>query len=440
MFACVLLRCGDKQEDATVLLAERATVNIGVVSTVGRGTALLNYIVDEDKDMVLCIPSSISSKSGCSQEVKVTGCLFDTENEGRTTLQIARQDEYYSESTKNIPTFTAVRKGLTNSISPNDTMIYLGRFKPGSQLSIQVDFLLRLPLKISPCHILDNSLVSKKLVYYLSYASHVEIKDVVYTDSVFEQIEWKFKDSSRQMIIIQYSTVNDIHETDELPSISILLTEEAATQSACCVCLNSDSCNKNKETWHSGSRPNPDGVVMASSRVMPDQLAMALSSNCGKDKLFGKCATDPVSPSEFVFLVDYSVSMSPFIDVVLSTLVTCLKSMPEGCYFNIVPFGSSFRHLFPKSVEYSSANVQRARDYLYLLRANLGGTELLPPLQWVFKNARKTDVPCQIFIITDVDQEVKDVPVILNTIRKNRHFSRSVITSCLLLPFRLLFF
>lgn len=424
MFSCVLLRCGDKQEDSSVLLAEKATVNVQVVSSVGKGVAVLEYAVQKNKDLVLCIPCSISSKNGCFQEVKVTGCHFDIENEGRTTLHLAKQDEYPVQA-KNIPSFSSIRKGLTNSIASNDTVIYLGSFN--SCVKIQIEFHLRIFHNTSPHHVLDSNVLAKKLTYTLNYASHTKILDVAHSSSVFEQLNWKYRDDSCQMVSVQYSTVSDFLEMDEVPSVTIKLSTQEISPSVCCVCL--------KRSWSSsdllvnGTKKDNlvpdhlDGLMVACSRVTPDALAAVTTRN---STLRGTCMNQ-TTPPEVVFLVDCSASMSPFIETVSSTLMTCLKSLPQGCYFNLISFGSSFRHLYPKSVDYSSANVRHSVDYAYSkLKANLGGTELLPPLQWVFKNARKNNVPCQIFIITDADHEVKDVPHILNTIKKNRHYSRLV--------------
>ena len=421
MFSCVLLRCGDKQDDADVLLAEEATISVQVVSSLGRGVTALHYVVEESRDLLLCIPSTIRSRSGCTQEVKVTGCHFDIENEGRTTLKLAKQEENYPNQAKDLPSYAAIRRGLHSSISPNDTMIYLGRFEGKITLTVHIEFLLRLPLESSSHHILDNNIIAKKLSYSLNYASYAQILDVSHSCSVMDKFDWKFKDESHQMMLVKYDTVHDLHEMDEVPSITIKLSSEGSSQSACCMCLSSGkSSGWVDRTGIDTSRDKIyDGVMIASSRVTPEQLAV-VPKNCINNGS-NRC----VSPSEFVFLVDCSASMNPFIDSVTAALITCIKSLPEGCFFNMIAFGSSFRQLFYKeSMEYSRSNARKAVDFANHLKANLGGTELLPSLRWIFKNARKTDMPCQVFIITDVDQVVKDVPYVLRTIRKNRSYSR----------------
>ncbi|CAB4037223.1 Hypothetical predicted protein [Paramuricea clavata] len=88
---------------------------------------------------------------------------------------------------------------------------------------------------------------------------------------------------------------------------------------------------------------------------------------------------------EFVFVIDRSASMDgSYIQDASQTLVLFLKSIPEGCYFNVIGFGSSYVHLFPESVAYNQKNLDvavkhaetwkrtlAARNYLTLSRTSL---------------------------------------------------------------------
>ena len=62
-----------------------------------------------------------------------------------------------------------------------------------------------------------------------------------------------------------------------------------------------------------------------------------------------------------------------------------LKSIPDDCYFNIVRFGSSHKKLFKESVVYNQGNLDKAVQHTKSIRADLGGTELLLPLEEIFK-------------------------------------------------------
>ena len=78
---------------------------------------------------------------------------------------------------------------------------------------------------------------------------------------------------------------------------------------------------------------------------------------------------------EFIFLVDRSGSMSgEFIKSARETLILFLKSIPPGCSFNIIGFGSNYESLFPSSVPYNQENLDRAIQHAECVEADLGGT------------------------------------------------------------------
>ena len=106
---------------------------------------------------------------------------------------------------------------------------------------------------------------------------------------------------------------------------------------------------------------------------------------------------------EFIFLVDRSGSMSGgFINSARETLILFLKSLPEGCNFNIIGFGSSYEKLFPAvSVPYSQETLDKATQHAQGMQANLGGTELLQPLEYIFREKTTSGLPRQIFVLTD---------------------------------------
>ncbi|KAM9764342.1 von Willebrand factor A domain-containing protein 5A isoform 1-T2 [Dama dama] len=122
-------------------------------------------------------------------------------------------------------------------------------------------------------------------------------------------------------------------------------------------------------------------------------------------------AQPSIACGEFIFLMDCSGSMqspmnkqrkSPLrIEVAKETLILLLKSLPLGCYFNIYEFGSTFEAFFPNSVEYAQSTVEEALRRVKLMRANLGGTEILTPLQHIYKQPSVPGHPLQVFVFTD---------------------------------------
>ena len=134
---------------------------------------------------------------------------------------------------------------------------------------------------------------------------------------------------------------------------------------------------------------------------------------------------------EFIFLVDRSGSMNGgFIRSARETLTLFLKSIPEGSYINIIGFGSRYEKLFDQSVPYSQATLDKATSHSQTMKADLGGTELLPPLKYIFGLKTLAGFPRQIFVLTD--GSVSNTSACIEAVRKNAHSARlvGVIVSC----------
>ncbi|XP_038129090.1 von Willebrand factor A domain-containing protein 5A-like [Cyprinodon tularosa] len=134
-----------------------------------------------------------------------------------------------------------------------------------------------------------------------------------------------------------------------------------------------------------------------------------------------------ISCGEFVFLVDRSGSMGcPMnrktpqetrISSARDTLLLLLKSLPMGCYFNIYSFGSSFEHIFPKSVEYNEMTMEEALKKVEKMEDDLGGTEILQPLQHIYSQPCIPSHPRQLFVFTD--GEVGNTKEVIDLVKKN---------------------
>ncbi|KAH1182238.1 hypothetical protein KIL84_009992, partial [Mauremys mutica] len=118
------------------------------------------------------------------------------------------------------------------------------------------------------------------------------------------------------------------------------------------------------------------------------------------------------SPSgEFIFLLDRSGSMQCPMDSLghlpqrinsaKETLVLLLKSLPLGCYFNIYGFGSRFESFYPQSVAYTQKTMAKSLQRVQQLQADLGGTEILAPLQAIYRSPCRDGHPRQLFVFTD---------------------------------------
>jgi von Willebrand factor A domain-containing protein 5 len=72
------------------------------------------------------------------------------------------------------------------------------------------------------------------------------------------------------------------------------------------------------------------------------------------------------------------------IKLAVEALKLFLYSLPSGCRFNVVSFGSYFSFMFENSVEYNDVNLERAVKEIVNFDADMGGTEILAPIKNVF--------------------------------------------------------
>ncbi|MDZ4804365.1 MAG: VIT domain-containing protein [Candidatus Eisenbacteria bacterium] len=108
----------------------------------------------------------------------------------------------------------------------------------------------------------------------------------------------------------------------------------------------------------------------------------------------------PRQPCEIVFLIDRSGSMEgESIEQARRTLQICLRSLIEGDCFNIIGFGSTFESLFGTSVPYSQKSLEAATGHVSEIHADLGGTEMLAPLQFIL--GHKSFARRRVVLVTD---------------------------------------
>ena len=136
-------------------------------------------------------------------------------------------------------------------------------------------------------------------------------------------------------------------------------------------------------------------------------------------------ASESSRTGEFVFVVDRSCSMAGSkIKSVAETLLLFLKSLPDGCYFNVIGFGSSFTKLFKKSKLYNDETLKLACQSCKSLEADRGGTEILAPLQWVFSQPVIAGYPRQVFLLTD--GQIGNTQEVIAEVRRNANTTRLV--------------
>jgi hypothetical protein len=128
--------------------------------------------------------------------------------------------------------------------------------------------------------------------------------------------------------------------------------------------------------------------------------------------------------TEIIFLIDQSGSMARSgIEAVKNCLAIFLRSLPAACKFNLVSFGGTFRKLFPAgSQRYSEKSIHQALQYAANIQADLGGTEIMTPLQYCFESTRDINYPRQIFLLTD--GQVSNTQQLVDLTRKHAVHTR----------------
>ncbi|CAF3098121.1 unnamed protein product [Rotaria sp. Silwood2] len=129
-------------------------------------------------------------------------------------------------------------------------------------------------------------------------------------------------------------------------------------------------------------------------------------------------AVEPETTNEFIFIIDCSGSMRDKNEIGLAreAMLLFLKSLPMNCHFNIIRFGSTHQALFHEITAIcNEKNAQQAEQLTNQLQADLGGTELLKPLQWVEQHSPGESRARQIFLLTD--GEISNVNEVLDLCR-----------------------
>ncbi|CAL8072804.1 unnamed protein product [Calicophoron daubneyi] len=164
--------------------------------------------------------------------------------------------------------------------------------------------------------------------------------------------------------------------------------------------FNSSGHNCVKVKMTSSFEPNHDLQMVIKMKEKLDSFAVCepgisslpgiLSMNCLMAEFvpdFSKVSTEQESRTEIHFVVDRSGSMDGSnIENASESLLLLLKSLPVGCRFQIIGFGNSYSKLFPEPVDYTEETLKQAIEYQRNLRADMGGTEVLPALKAAYSS------------------------------------------------------
>ena len=107
--------------------------------------------------------------------------------------------------------------------------------------------------------------------------------------------------------------------------------------------------------------------------------------------------------AEFIFVIDRSGSMmGSRTENLRRALIKFLKAIPKTSYFNIISFGSTYQLYRPQSIPNSPQALEEAIEWVKIIQADMGGTEILGALQSL-SQSEHTDFPRIVMILTDGD-------------------------------------
>ena len=171
-----------------------------------------------------------------------------------------------------------------------------------------------------------------------------------------------------------------------------------------------------------------DFVLTAEAAVLRTPQVWVEADRDSRDDMALAVAFAPDLPAttcaaEIVFVVDRSGSMSgQSIAEVRNALQLCLRAMTADCFFNVVGFGSTYASLFAESRVYDQSSLEAATRHVDGLDADLGGTEILPALQFVLGQPSRPGLPRQVVVLTD--GEVTNTDAVIALAAQHRHAAR----------------
>ena len=436
MFSCALFHAGS---DTAPVSAESSEIAAQVIGLVGQGKATCTYRLTKDRrGLLFYVPSTLLLCAATRQRVRLSRCqLSVTRVPGGETvthsLHLTKIDMALSAGATPAPLsppmpdnlelrrrYKAAVTKLCGAHSCEDVLLHVGDLPRGSELTVRFEFLTQLstssPSECRRVHYpIEKLLPSVYVSYNIVLAALSPVREVTASGSDLssQAFSWSYLDSEEQHSNLVYVTCR----TPQQPSQR--WDWDAGHSSGFTVHLDSmviAGCYSSNLTSSSGS-------ASEDSPLAPYDGVMMISSVFGRHQLPASVNPMQFSPSEFIFVIDCSGSMSGTnIQIAADTLITCIKSLPTGSHFNVTAFGSTFRQLFQDSRECTQQSVETAVQFANQLQASLGGTELLRPLQSIFKTQRCSGLPCQVFIITDGG--VSNTSTVLRCVRKNSHQAR----------------
>ena len=135
-------------------------------------------------------------------------------------------------------------------------------------------------------------------------------------------------------------------------------------------------------------------------------------------------------PAIFIFLLDQSGSMSgKRIEIASKALELFIQSLPAGSYYQIIGFGSDYKVYDDAPKEYNMNNIKNSLEQIKKLGADLGGTNIVGPLKYIYDSDNKYEkikLPRNIILLTDGEAWDKEQGLILIEKNNSKFFLHSI--------------
>ena len=321
-----------------------------------------------------------------------------------------RAEEMYEKAVKEKK--TAV---LLTETRPDIFQLKLGSLSPGSECLVTITFVLELPVEETKTRLTIPTTIAPKYISQRQHQSSVvpqALKNILYKEDTPAPLSLDVRVLMKTRIRSVVSPSHDIQaemkeeEGGEFEAGVKFAGDTAALDRDIVLLIQCEEPNRPKILLEKGS----DGTVAALLTFVPSFEMKKQQSEC-------------------IFLIDCSGSMGgESIKLAREALSVFVNSVPADYHFNIYCFGSRYNKLFPASQPLTDQTLQTARSLLDNLDANLGGTEIFPPLQDIFQQPLLVGKPRQVFVITD--GQVSNTRETISLVRKhastNRVFSLGI--------------
>ncbi|KAK3602215.1 hypothetical protein CHS0354_039961 [Potamilus streckersoni] len=315
----------------------------------------------------------------------------------------------------------AVSKGITSLLLEEDESsgdIYrckLGNLQPKGEAKVSMGFVTELdiepdgkvkftlPTILNPRYSPSKDIGSLKLV---------EVAGCVAPNNIPYRVSFRLTIRGSQRIKgVQGKYIKvDVEYDEDRKEAKVSLDDEFKFDHDLCVLMEYDDSSVPQIILEKG---NPDSEELLRQDVLMVNFVLTTPIDIPK-----------TSPGEFIFIIDRSGSMEgKKIQNAKEALLLFLKSIPIDSYFNVIGFGSGFESLFPYgSDKYNDENLTLALNLQRRISADLGGTEILSPLQYVYKQKLIDNFPRQLFLLTD--GEVSNVSEVVKLAKANAQHTR----------------